>query len=85
MKGNSKMKADTPTILMTGGTGYIGSELTRQLSKSSSSDLNHKSAVSSGDAITIVCRQDAMRESLVACSRHIRIGAQQDASETVNR
>jgi uncharacterized protein YbjT (DUF2867 family) len=42
------MQADTPTILITGSTGNIGSELTRQLSNSSS-DLNLKAVVRSGD------------------------------------
>jgi uncharacterized protein YbjT (DUF2867 family) len=42
------MQADTPTILITGSTGNIGSELTRQLSNSFS-DLNLKAVVRSGD------------------------------------
>src|ERR671910_1267270 len=42
------MQADTPTILVTGSTGNIGSELTRQLSNSFS-DLNLKAVVRSGD------------------------------------
>src|SRR5215218_1995986 len=51
------MQADTPTILITGSTGNIGSELVRQLSNSSS-DLNLKAAVRSGDATNIINDND---------------------------
>jgi uncharacterized protein YbjT (DUF2867 family) len=43
------MQGDTPTILITGSTGNIGSELTRQLANSSS-DLNLKAVVRSREA-----------------------------------
>ena len=40
----------TITILITGSTGNIGSEIIKQLSASTISDLNLKAAVRSGDA-----------------------------------
>jgi uncharacterized protein YbjT (DUF2867 family) len=46
------VQAAIPTILISGSTGNIGSELVRQLSNSSS-DLNLKAVVRSGDATNI--------------------------------
>jgi uncharacterized protein YbjT (DUF2867 family) len=47
------VQAAIPTILITGSTGNIGSELTRQLANSSSG-LNLKAVVRSGDATSII-------------------------------
>jgi len=56
------MQADTPTILITGSTGNIGSELTRQLANSSSA-LNLKAVVRSGDATNIINDDDSKNKA----------------------